>query len=154
MKWLFHYQYSIKKVVVDNALWQITVEENNKPPINIAVLKTDPNFLKIAIGGNLNPKQVQELSKITSLVDATLIEELKIELARLGIEFKGLTHPLSAVYLSYTMALDDTLTQLSFIQTCLRIKHAWSLYDNVVIRYCKLHNMTNLLNRDYILDAN
>ena len=62
----------------------------------VAVLKSrdDPDVVTLSVNLNPLPQDETILYKLTGPKDSTLIDDLVIEFARLGIEYQGLQHPI------------------------------------------------------------
>jgi hypothetical protein len=76
-----------------------------------------------------------------------LLEELKIEMTRLGVEYRNFQVPLRIFWVGQKMTKDETLTELAFLQTALRVRSAYSLCVNVVQKYKKTHSLQTSENR-------
>jgi hypothetical protein len=140
--WLFQYGYAAKRNDHDAAVWQISViSSDGTPPIEVCILKNEPDFISIGIVCSISPEEIGPLTALTGQADSTLIEDLRIEMGRIGIEYRNLGHPLKSIYLAQKMALDNTLTPLSFLQTFLRVKHAISMFQCIIIKYKKTHGI-------------
>lgn len=139
--WLFKYGYSIQKILGDNrAEWMIkATHPDGRVPFFVSAPKTEPDFVAIFVDSQFVPDDQAEIDKITAKPNSTLLEELRIEMARLGFEYRGLEHPLRSISLGQKMAKDDSLTELAFLQTALRVRSACNLYLSVISKYRKLN---------------
>ena len=146
LKWLLNYRYSVEKADDAAAEWIIksTHISERHNPFFIAVFKAEPDFLQIFVNSNVEVES--KLDEITSQPTSTLIEELQIEMIRLGLEYRGLQHPLRKLWICIKMNKDDTLTQLSFLQNTLRVRSALSLLVVLISKYRKLYSAANVHN--------
>lgn len=149
MKWLYKYGYSVQKISTDKVEWAIqSTHKDTKEgfPFLVAVYKTEPDFVSIFVNFKFTPEDQGELDRITSQPNSTLLEELRIEMARLGFEYAGLHHPMGVVAIGQKMAQDDSLTELAFLQAALRVRSAHSLCLSVISKYKKLSSTVNPVN--------
>jgi hypothetical protein len=108
-------------------------------PIKIAVFTQTPATLTLGVGGVLDKVEQDDLARYTSLPNSTLIEELQMEMNRLGIGYTNFGHPLASIELTHEIPLDDTLNQVYFLNEFLKMRHAIALCTNTVTKYKKLH---------------
>jgi hypothetical protein len=140
MKWLYKYQYSVQRIVEENTEWTIkSTHKEGGIPFIVSAYKTEPDFITIAANSKLEPSEQAAVDIITAQPNSILIEDLRIEMSRLGFEHQGLKHPLRVVSIAQKMAKDNSLTELMFLQTALRVRSAQGLYINVISKYRKLN---------------
>jgi flagellar biosynthesis regulator FlaF len=142
-KWLLDYHYLVKKAsdYSDKELWEIecTCQPENLT-IKIAIFKDTPTYLTLGIIGKLSKQEQEDLVLYTSPINSTLVEEMQMEMNRLGVEYRDICHPLQHLELTRNLPLGDiSLDQIYLYNEIIRMRHAFALLTNVVKKYKKLH---------------
>jgi len=84
----------------------------------------------------------QRLDPITKDENLTLLEDLRIEMVRLGVGYLGINHPLRAITIEEKVPCDDTLTELAFMQKVMFIRRVQVLIGEFLRRVMKLSTQT------------
>lgn len=79
---------------------------------------------------------------ITADENSILLDELRIEMARFGVGFLGINHPLRAITIEEKVPCDDTLTELAFMQRVMFVRRAQVLISQLIGRAIKLSTQT------------
>ncbi|MCH7577369.1 MAG: DUF2299 family protein [Chloroflexi bacterium] len=132
--WVHQSHYSIRNDPQPNAIFQFLLTEPGGRKVVVGRLKGDPELL--TIGAMLRPASEDEevFDKLTAPEYATLIADLQIEMARLGVGFQGIVHPLRQVYLEDKLLFDQSLDNLAFIRSVMFIQRAEVLFLGLLNR--------------------
>ena len=102
----------------------------------VAVLRSRDDPVVVTLSLHLNPLPQDETAfdTLTGSKDSTLINDLVIEFARLGIEYQGLQHPIRQVSLVRKFLLYQDTTRLEFNEDLLFMLRAKVLFPQTMIR--------------------
>jgi hypothetical protein len=141
-KWLLDSGIRIKKVLEhdDKILWVLeTVSQFDSNPIKVGVFKQTPSVLILGIGRLISKEEQEDLARYILPADSTLIEELQMEMNRVGIGYTNIDKPLTSMELNHEILLDNTLNQVFFLKEFNKMRHAFALISNTIKKYKKLH---------------
>jgi len=136
-KWLYKYRFTIQNTPQPNALFQFMATDDAGRKVIIAQLQGDKEYLTIAAAFQIAPQDQAKLDRITRGNSAT-VEDLKIEMARFGIGFQGITHPLKTITLEDKLPCSDKLTEFEFMQRVMFVRRAILLIQGLINRALKL----------------
>ena len=139
--WLYRNGFSIKDDRQPNAVFQFVARDEQGRPVVVGQLKGE---LFLTLGAKLlvSPEDQQRLDPITGDENSTLLEDLKMEMARSGVGFIGIIHPLRAITIEEKVPCDDTLTELAFMQKVMFIRRIQVLIGEFLRRAMKLSTQT------------
>ena len=135
--WLHRYQFSVRDDPQPNAVFQLVARDEQGRPVVVSQLRSE---LFLTLGARLlvTREDQQRLDPITRDENLTLLEDLKIEMARIGVEFIGIQHPLREIIIQEKIPCDDTLTELTFMQNVMFIRRIQVLIGEFLRRAMKL----------------
>ena len=110
-------------------------------PVVVCRLKGE---LFLTLGAKLlvSQEDQQRLDPITGDENSTILEDLKMEMARIGVGFEGINHPLRVIIIQEKVPCDDTLTELAFMQKVMFIRRVQMLIGEFLRRAMKLSTQT------------
>lgn len=131
--WLYRYKFSITDDSQPNATFQFVARDSEGRPVVVCQLRGE---LFLTLGAKLlvSEEDQQRLDPITGGENSTLLEDLKIEMARSGVGFVGIAHPLRAIIIEEKVPCDDTLTELVFMQKVMFIRRIQVLIGELLSR--------------------
>jgi len=139
--WLYRNSFSIKDDPQSSSVFQFVARDQQNRPVIVCRLKGEP-FLTLGARLLVSEKDQQKLDPITGNEDSTLIEDLRIEMARTGVEYVGITHPLRVIDIQKKVSCDDTLTELALLQEAMFIRRIQVLIGEFLSRAMKLSTQT------------
>ena len=135
--WLYRYKFSITDDPQPKAIFQFVARDSEGRPVVVSQLK-DELFLTLGAKLLVPEKDQQKLDSVTADKKSTLLDDLKIEMARFGVGFLGITHPLRAITIEEKVPCDDKLTELAFMQRVMFVRRAQILIGQLIGRAIKL----------------
>lgn len=130
-KWVEHTLLSVANSPIPEAFYRYML---SKGPYSVSVsrLKDDPEFVHIGISKNIPEAIYKTLDSVTGAKESTLIKDLRIEFARLGIQCSGLKHPLRTISFSDSIVFDQHLTRPAFVEKVLFMFRAQVLLSEFI----------------------
>lgn len=134
MQWLNKEGWSTKTQQRLDKLFQIHAEDSRKRAIIIARPKNEDSF--IFIGGSWEiPQETQTtLDNLSEQAQEEMLSELRIEVARLGLDYSGLERPLKKIGLQTRLACDETVTRELFMRQVVTIRNIYIIVIVIINR--------------------
>lgn len=139
--WLYKGKFSIQDDPQPNAVFQFVARDEQGRPVVVCQLRVESS---LTLGARLlvSREDQQRLDPITGDENSTLLEDLKIEMVRIGVGFIGIQHPLREITIEEKIPCDDTLTELTFLQKVMFIRRIQVLIGELLRRAMKLSTQT------------
>lgn len=133
MEWLDKEGWSTKSQQRPEMLFQIRAEDSFNRVIIIARLVDKDKFIVIGGVWNFDENNKTILDKLSDQDRAEMISELRIEVARFGLEYSGLKLPLNRFSIETRLPCDETITRELFTKKVVTIRNTYIII-NVIIR--------------------
>lgn len=135
--WLYKNNFTIKNDPTTNAIFRFVARDEQGRPVVISQLKNE-SFLTLGAKLLISEEDQQRLDPITKDEKLTILEDLRIELALIGVGYEGISHPLRTIIIQEKVPCDDTLTELAFLQKVMFIRRIQVLIGEFLRRAMKL----------------
>lgn len=131
--WVEDPYHSIRKTDNKECLfYYIVTDVNGEGGIGVARPRAKPAQIEIACSVSLRPEQKTKYDKLNSEAKAKIVNNLRIEMARYGIQYKNLSTDLDNVLLGDLVFLDDSLTEYYFKNRMHFVLSGLVLYSEVI----------------------
>lgn len=118
----------------EETLFQFDVQAPSGIPVTIKRRKVDPFFFHFGVVITWNNENKVKINALKEPFLSTLLSDIKIEMARLGIQHSGIIHPLNEILLIDSTPIDDSLTRYDFLQHIFFVIRASSLVAALIER--------------------
>jgi hypothetical protein len=122
---------SIKRDSNNNAVFQVTVTKG-EDGVTITQNKSSPEYLTLCINIAVAEKDRQELDMVTSQ-RPMIIQDLRIEMNRFGVMYRGLKHPLRLITL-VDIVPSLNLSESDLLYSLERVRRARRLMENLILK--------------------
>ena len=121
----------------ETTYWRMRVSQAGTHPVSVYRARQGPQVITMGINLAIAPADEAKLDELSGSDNSVLTSDLIIELARLGIEYAGLRHPIRRVLLTHRMAFDHNTTHLALTDALLVIVRAQVLVTQTIEREAK-----------------
>ena len=135
--WLYKNKFSIQNDPQPSSVFQFVARDQENRPVVVYRLRGEP-FLNLGAKLLVSEEDKQKLDTITGNESSTFFEDLGMEMARSGVEYVGITHPLRVITIQKKVPCDDTLTELALLQEVMFIRRMTVLITEFISRALKL----------------
>jgi len=136
-KWLDHTKLSVANSPTPEAYYRYTVSLGPRS-VSVYRRKSDPEMVMFGINLHVPKVDYATLDSMTDKRDSMLIKDLRLELARLGIQYSGLSHPLRSISFVDDIIFDHNLTRSSFLEKIELMIRAQVILGEIIDREAKL----------------
>ena len=130
---------ALRKDKNDKAKFQFTITHSNEH-IVIAQLLDNLDLLTFGIKLNVIEGDRELLDKVTARQESTVIEDLKIEMARFGVMYQGIIHPLRSITIM-TAVPSVGLSEASLLGGIEFIRRARILLQSLIRKEVRISGM-------------
>ena len=126
-RWIDKPFFKVQKNEKDGLLFSFTVENPHKRRVEILRQKKEPFVINLATTIVVADELVSIMSELPEPERSVALPGLVMELARIGIAWGGVKHPLKEFIIQDTIPIDDGLTEFYLLQ------HIWFMDRATVI---------------------
>ena len=107
--WLFRYGYSLRDTRNEAFAFAYHVEDPQKRVFAVGMPTDDPDFVLLTVTLNASPTQQGFINDVMSDPKLSVLQDLRIEFARLGVLYQGLVTPFTGVGLAIRLHRDSAM---------------------------------------------
>lgn len=131
--WLDDPVFTFQRKMNPECLFQFVVsEEQGRRPVTVSRTKSKPSQLLISTSITLGVEHRKKYETLSNNEKDKIIHNLRIEMARYGIGFSGISRGLEKVVLSDVVLLDNALTEFYLRQRIFYVSGAFVLYEEIM----------------------
>ena len=142
--WLDKTGLDVANSPIDTAYYRYNVKQGLRV-VSVYRHKVDSDVVTFGINLQIHEREYQFVDALTGAEDSTLIETLRIEFARLGVEFMGLNHPLRTVSINHRITFDENLSSITFCEHLLFMLRAQVLLSELINREAKARGISLII---------
>lgn len=136
-QWIDKPSFSIRREILPEAHFQFVLTDPQGRPVAITRLKNEPTQLQLSVRILLTEEQQCRIATFQESIRSGLISKLRVEMARFGIGFQDIEHPLKQIILIETISLDDSLTNFYLMQRIMFVRRASVLIAELITQALK-----------------
>jgi hypothetical protein len=126
--WLDDPSFTFKREDKPDCFFQFVVTDESQRPITVSRTKAKPTYLSISTAITLSDEHRQKYEALGRDQQDKIIHNLRIEMARYGIGYRGIKRGLERVDLADVVFLDNALTEFYLRQRIFYVTGAFALY--------------------------
>ena len=126
-RWIDKPFFKVQTNEKDGALFSFTVENPYKRAVEIMRHEKIPSVIQLGVNLVITEEQESIISKLPEPKKSDAVSDLIMELARIGISWSGVKHPLKEFVIEDTIPIDDGLTEFYLLE------HIWFMDRAIVI---------------------
>jgi len=130
--WLDDPLFKFQRKVDPDYLFQFVVTDEPGRPVTISRTKLKPTHLELATAITLSNEHRGKYETLSLGEKQKIMHDLRIEMARYGIAYKGIDTKLERVDLGDIVLLDNSLTEFYFRQRVYFVIRAFVLYSEII----------------------
>lgn len=126
-RWLDKERFKIKSDPRENMHFQFKAEDDAGRAMTVARPKDIEEFIFIGGSWKIPPDLHPKFDEMPDEIREEMLEELKVEMLRLKVNYIGLKHPLRRVGVEVRVPCDEAFTQSLFLQQLQTARYAYIL---------------------------
>ena len=141
-RWLDRQRYKLSSVHETSGRFQFNAEDNaGRKMVVLRPKNVGEEFIVVGNSWKIPPALVPRLDAMAEDIRDEMLDELKVEMLRLGVHYAGLAHPLRDIGVEVMVACDETCTQSRFLEHFDRAKNAYLLMTVLMRRALRRANI-------------
>lgn len=132
--WLYKHGFSIQDEIQINTDFQFMTRDSQQRPIHIGKIKNrdEITIQSVIQFAEAETKMIGELSPENQ---NKLLSELRIAIARMGVQYVNVELPMKFIGIMCTLVLDDTFSRESFQEKIERVRNALVIIQETITPY-------------------
>lgn len=139
-RWLLSAKFSVTKVTTEDTIFHYHTEMHGRK-FSIMKTKDNPDDLKFSFILSIKENEQSFIDKLDNDTASKLMEDMRIEMSRLGVLYSNLKLPLRDIYIENYLPIDFRLERFKLIQCALLMIRANVLIHQLYIRALRLAKM-------------
>lgn len=131
--WLDDPVFQFQRKMSPECLFQFVVsDEQGRRPVTVSRTKLKPSQLALTTSITLGDAHRPKYETLSNIEKEKIIHNLRIEMARYGIGYRGINQGLERVVLTDVVLLDNALTEFYLRQRIFYVSGAFVLYEEII----------------------
>ena len=130
--WLDKWRFKISRDAQPNMLFQFKAEDNLGCVMLVARPKDVNSFILIGGIWNIPPELETQFNSMPDNMRMDMLENLQIEMLRLGVSYIGLDTPLKKVGIEIRVPCDENCTESVFLREFQKARYAYLLMTTIM----------------------
>lgn len=131
--WLYQSGFTITNDPQPNVEFHFIAQDPTQRRISIGQIRGDP-YISLSTQLVIQPEQYARIDRLVPRPDAPFALDLVIAVSKLGLVYDGIGYPLRVITLTEKLPFNDTLTQFTFLDGFLRIRHGLIVVRSMILR--------------------